>query len=190
MIIVYARPQNSNVGAIPQPPVSGAPSPGLAALPAVAPAPSDARPAASVDGARAEIGQAPNLIEGWGPPPIALHGPRHRSLSPQEKSDLIRLHENLGHPSPEQLASHLRASGAAEPDVSTLCATAVWNPRPYDITALPSLGTPLTLILGLALMDGSGLGAKDFKHMLCAALMRPQPFKRLAVQRTVLAERS
>ena len=53
----------------------------------------------------------PNL-EGWGPPPIPLHGPAFRNLSPQEKTELRRIHVNLGHPAPGTLARHLQAANA------------------------------------------------------------------------------
>ena len=52
-------------------------------------------------------------LEGWAPPPTALHGPAFRQLTAQEKSDLIRLHNNLGHPSPESLAKHLAVAKAS-----------------------------------------------------------------------------
>ena len=50
--------------------------------------------------------------EGWAPPPIALHGPKFRLLNDTEKSELIKLHKNLGHPDPERLAQHLSQQGA------------------------------------------------------------------------------
>ena len=52
------------------------------------------------------------MCEGWAPPPIALHGPKFRLLSDVEKSDLIKVHKNLGHPDPTQLAAHLQQLGA------------------------------------------------------------------------------
>jgi hypothetical protein len=52
------------------------------------------------------------VCEGWAPPPIALHGPKFRLLSENEKNDLVKLHKNLGHPDPEKLAAHLQAQGA------------------------------------------------------------------------------
>lgn len=36
--------------------------------------------------------------EGWAPPPVPLHGPLFRNLTPQEKQGLMKLHKNLGHP--------------------------------------------------------------------------------------------
>ena len=52
-------------------------------------------------------------IEGWGPPPIPIHGPAFRNPSKEEKSTLIRAHNNLGHPTPQTFANHLRAAGAS-----------------------------------------------------------------------------
>ncbi|CAE7448719.1 GIP, partial [Symbiodinium sp. CCMP2592] len=49
-------------------------------------------------------------IEGWAPPPVPLHGPAFRSLAPEDKSRLIRIHNNLGHPSPQTLSQHLKAA--------------------------------------------------------------------------------
>ena len=57
--------------------------------------------------------RTPNeTCEGWAPPPIALHGPKFRILDDTEKSELIKLHKNLGHPDPERLAQHLSQQGA------------------------------------------------------------------------------
>ena len=53
------------------------------------------------------------MCEGWAPPPIALHGPKFRLLTDAEKSDLIKVHKNLGHPDPTQLAAHLQQLGAS-----------------------------------------------------------------------------
>lgn len=55
---------------------------------------------------------AASKLEGWGPPPIPLHGPAFRSLSSEEKTQLRRVHVNLGHPSPPVLARHLQAAKA------------------------------------------------------------------------------
>ncbi|OLQ06719.1 Copia protein [Symbiodinium microadriaticum] len=49
-------------------------------------------------------------LEGWAPPPVPLHGPAFRSLTSEEKCRLRRIHNNLGHPSPETLARHLKAA--------------------------------------------------------------------------------
>ena len=54
----------------------------------------------------------PDCLEGWGPPPVPLHGPAFRALTSEEKSDLIRLHRNLGHPSPKKLVEHLQTAKA------------------------------------------------------------------------------
>ena len=52
--------------------------------------------------------------EDWAPPPVPLHGPKFRLLQPHEKQDLVKLHKNLGHPDPNVLSQHLKASGASE----------------------------------------------------------------------------
>ena len=62
----------------------------------------------------------PTCLEGWAPPPVALHGPAFRNLTNKEKTELIRMHNNLGHPTPERLAQHLSAAGAA-PHVVAAC---------------------------------------------------------------------
>ena len=49
-------------------------------------------------------------LEGWAPPPVPLHGPAFRSLTSEDKTRLRRIHNNLGHPSPETLARHLKAA--------------------------------------------------------------------------------
>ena len=54
----------------------------------------------------------PPCLEGLGPPPTPLHGPAFRQITAREKNDLIRLHNNLGHPAPETLARHLTAAKA------------------------------------------------------------------------------
>ena len=53
-------------------------------------------------------------IEAWGPPPVPIHGPAFRNLSKEEKSTLIRAHNNLGHPAPQTFANHLRSAGAPQ----------------------------------------------------------------------------
>ncbi|CAE7339420.1 GIP [Symbiodinium natans] len=52
------------------------------------------------------------VLQAWAPPPIPIHGPAFRNLSKEEKSTLIRVHANLGHPAPQTLSNHLRAAGA------------------------------------------------------------------------------
>ena len=54
------------------------------------------------------------ICEGWAPPPIAIHGPKFRNLTDQEKADLRKLHLNLGHPDPNVLAEHLKTHKAAQ----------------------------------------------------------------------------
>ncbi len=55
-----------------------------------------------------------DVSKGWGPPPIPLHGPNFRGLLNTEKSDLIKLHKNLGHPDPRVLSEHLLAQKAPQ----------------------------------------------------------------------------
>ena len=61
-----------------------------------------------------EVVKLPDVCEGWAPPPTPLHGPAFRSLTSQEKSHLIQLHKNLGHPDPSKLAMHLQAQKAPD----------------------------------------------------------------------------
>ena len=41
-----------------------------------------------------------------------MHGPAFRSLAPEQKADLKRLHQNLGHPDPARLHRLLTDQGA------------------------------------------------------------------------------
>ena len=52
--------------------------------------------------------------EAWAPRPIAVSGPAFMALSPQERSDIQRLHQNLGHPNPELFQKFLRERGATD----------------------------------------------------------------------------
>ena len=52
-----------------------------------------------------------SVLEGWAPPPVPLHGPAFRNLDRDQKTQLIRIHNNLGHPAPTTLAKHLKAAG-------------------------------------------------------------------------------
>lgn len=54
------------------------------------------------------------FCEGWAPPPTPLHGPAFRNLKSDEKSQLVKLHTNLGHPDPEVLATHLKFQGSPQ----------------------------------------------------------------------------
>ena len=54
------------------------------------------------------------VCEGWAPPPVAMHGPKYRELTSEEKTDLRKLHVNLGHPDPNVLAEHLKAQKAPD----------------------------------------------------------------------------
>ena len=52
------------------------------------------------------------LEEGWPPKCVPVHGPAFRSLDPQQRADLLRLHQNLGHPDPARLHRMLVDQGA------------------------------------------------------------------------------
>lgn len=66
------------------------------------------------DGAPLRMSGSSDVCEGWGPPPIPLHGPNFRQLSNLEKSDLVKLHKNLGHPDAKVLSEHLLAQKAPQ----------------------------------------------------------------------------
>ena len=57
-----------------------------------------------------EFGELP--IAGWPPKITPVHGPAFRSLAPEQKADLKRLHQNLGHPDPARLHRLLTDQGA------------------------------------------------------------------------------
>ena len=68
-----------------------------------------------VDTAKSQtVSQQPEICEGWAPPPTPIHGPLFRNLSEPEKSDIVKLHKNLGHPDPNVLADHLKIQGAPD----------------------------------------------------------------------------
>ena len=67
-------------------------------------------PGSRTEHAPAESPLNPDL-EGWAPPPVPLHGPAFRNLDKDLKTQLIRAHNNLGHPDPKKLSEHLRAAG-------------------------------------------------------------------------------
>ena len=50
----------------------------------------------------------------WGPKLVPQHGPLFRQLSSSEKEDLVRLHQNLGHPDPARFVKLLQEQGADE----------------------------------------------------------------------------
>ncbi|CAE7222825.1 GIP [Symbiodinium pilosum] len=52
--------------------------------------------------------------KGWGPPPIANHGPGFLKLTPQEQSEIRHLHHNLGHPDAQKFVRYLKQGGAGE----------------------------------------------------------------------------
>ena len=56
------------------------------------------------------------LEKGWPPKAVPTHGPAFLSLEPQQRSDLLRLHQNLGHPDPARL-NRLLVSQGADPRV-------------------------------------------------------------------------
>ena len=67
-------------------------------------------PGSRTEHAPAESPLNPDL-GGWAPPPVPLHGPAFRNLDKDLKTQLIRAHNNLGHPDPKKLSEHLRAAG-------------------------------------------------------------------------------
>ena len=86
--------------------VPAVPQPAVPANPEVAPR---VPPTTRSEGPASE--SIPDL-EAWAPPPTPIHGPAFRSLSKEQKLELIRIHRNLGHPAPLTLATHLQAAGA------------------------------------------------------------------------------
>ena len=70
-----------------------------------------ANPPDDVPGGSGESQSMRPDLEGWAPPPTPTHGPAFRNLDKAAKSQLVRIHNNLGHPSPETLAKHLKAAG-------------------------------------------------------------------------------
>ncbi|CAE7260810.1 GIP, partial [Symbiodinium necroappetens] len=70
-----------------------------------------ASPPDDVPGGSGESQPSRPDLEGWAPPPTPIHGPAFRNLDKAAKSQLVRIHNNLGHPSPETPAKHLKAAG-------------------------------------------------------------------------------
>ena len=66
----------------------------------------------SVHGSMEEPGESAIERVGWPPKVAPQSGPAYSPLSGQEKSDLRKLHANLGHPSPDKLARVLTEQGA------------------------------------------------------------------------------
>ena len=50
----------------------------------------------------------------WAPRPIAVSGPLFLKLPPEERADIVRLHQNLGHPEPDLFRKFLKERGASE----------------------------------------------------------------------------
>ena len=77
----------------------------------------------------------PDVCEGWAPPPTPLHGPNFRSLEASEKSQLVLLHKNLGHPDAKVLSRHLQNQGAPEHVIKGaqdfVCDTCVETRKPF-----------------------------------------------------------
>ncbi len=67
------------------------------------------------------------------------HGPRFLSLSPEEKSMLVKIHRNMGHPSAERLTHLLRQQGFRKE-----CIDAVTDMRcsTCEITSKPKCSRP------------------------------------------------
>ena len=63
--------------------------------------------------ARAVPSELSRVMEsGWPPKIVPTHGPAFRSVGPQQRADLVRLHHNLGHPDPARLHRTLVDQGA------------------------------------------------------------------------------
>ena len=58
--------------------------------------------------------QSSEQMAGWPPPPTPVHGPAFLSLPSDQKSQLVRMRRNLGHPSPQTFSHHLKMTGADE----------------------------------------------------------------------------
>eukprot|EP00435_Cladocopium_sp_Y103_P043728 s45_g12.t1 len=56
----------------------------------------------------------PEYEQGWAPKVIPKSGPRFLALEGSVRSDLRRLHNNLGHPDPERFGKFLKERGASE----------------------------------------------------------------------------
>ena len=52
------------------------------------------------------------MEKGWPPKIVPVHGPAFLRLDSERRSDLMRLHHNLGHPDPSRLQRLLEAQGA------------------------------------------------------------------------------
>ena len=59
-------------------------------------------------------GNQPESIVGWPPKIVPRSGPHFEALEETQKSDLRRIHSNLGHPSPEKLSRMLQEQGASD----------------------------------------------------------------------------
>ena len=51
------------------------------------------------------------MLPGWPAPPTPVSGPAFQKLTKEAKAELIRIHRNLGHPTPAVLSKHLKAAG-------------------------------------------------------------------------------
>ena len=84
---------------------------------------------------RSQLHDQPKICEGWAPPPVPLHGPAFRSLTNDEKNQLVKLHKNLGHPDPTVLARHLQTQGSPSHIVSGaqdyVCDSCVESKKPF-----------------------------------------------------------
>ena len=83
------------------------------------------RTPAVYDGLTEKDSSSEVVPEGWAPKIIPVHGPAFLRLSAQQRSDLSRLHNNLGHPDPARLRRMLEAQGA-DPAVSRGRRHAMW----------------------------------------------------------------
>ena len=55
--------------------------------------------------------EAEALVPGWAPKIVPRHGPAFRALGAQQRTDLVRLHRNLGHPDPARHAASPSRTG-------------------------------------------------------------------------------
>ena len=80
---------------------------------------SDEGPEMQIDdpaGSAVEVGAPEGLVQGFPPKMIPRHGPGFLGLNEEERGTIMRLHNNLGHPSPELFAKFL-GERKAEPEM-------------------------------------------------------------------------
>ena len=77
------------------------------------------------------------LERGHPPRSIPRHGPGYLRLSEDQKKEISRLHNNLGHPSAEMFAKFL-GERKAEPEIETIAAVYAWRLCPQSSCSRPS----------------------------------------------------